>query len=137
MNKIKYLLYIFIILSTCSVCIAQEQKDYAVIYFYGYNCPACTRMDLFTFSSLRVKFKLKEYDVYKINGDVWAEQRKKYNVTAYPTIILTKYQKDRSKVTIIRQHTGYMSANNILKFLNISNKLDIMMINFLMNWKIK
>ncbi len=93
-----------------------EKSDRPVmIYFWGYNCIACTELREYTYKDEEVIEKLKEFVPVKINIDEkdGASFRKKYKIFGKPTILFL----DNSGKGITRKF-GYIRPKEFLRILN-------------------
>ena len=92
---------------------AKEQDKLLFIDFETTWCGPCRTMDLYVYTADVTVEAFKNILAVKIDGDENRELVKKYDVKAYPTMIIIS-----PKGKILAKNVGYLSVKNIVAFVN-------------------
>lgn len=92
---------------------AKEQDKLVFIDFETTWCGPCKTMDLYVYTADATVEAFKNILAVKIDGDENRELVKKYDVKAYPTLIILS-----PKGKIVGKKVGYLSVKDIVAFIN-------------------
>ena len=96
-----------------SLRLAKEQDKLLFIDFETTWCGPCKTMDLYVYTADVTVEAFKNILAVKIDGDKHRELVKKYDIKAYPTVIIRS-----PKEKIIAKKVGYLSVKDIVAFIN-------------------
>ena len=96
-----------------SLKLAKEQDKLLFIDFETTWCGPCKTMDLYVYTADLTVEAFKNILAVKIDGDEHRELVKKYEVKAYPTLIILS-----PNGKIIGKKVGYLSVRDIVAFIN-------------------
>ncbi|MCJ7581079.1 MAG: thioredoxin family protein [Candidatus Aminicenantes bacterium] len=96
-----------------SVKLAMDQGKLLFIDFETTWCGPCRTMDQFVYTADLTVEAFENILAVKVDGDVNRELVKKYDVKAYPTLIILS-----SKGKILAKKVGYLSVADIVAFVN-------------------
>jgi len=91
---------------------SRETNRTMILYFTKKSCPACTRMDKWTFTDERVLKAIKEFTPIKIRGEVDLQIVRRFAIQTFPTIVFAEADGGE-----IDRKAGYRSANSMIRWI--------------------
>ena len=91
---------------------SREPNRTMILYFTRKSCPACRRMDKWTFTDERVLKAIKEFIPIKIRGDVDIQIIRRFAIQTFPAIVFAEAGGGE-----IDRKAGYRSADSMMRWI--------------------